>query len=201
MWEVTVQDLATGTTSLDKAHVLINAAGFLNKWRWPDIAGLETFRGHLAHSARWDDSYDYTDKKVAIIGSGSSAIQIVPQLQPVVNHMVSCNRSATWITPEFAAEFAADGRDTEISSEQKQRWVEDPKSFLEYRKRVESTMNHFFDLQFKDSKLQKDSFVQMSKTMRDRLKAKPELAEKLVPRFAVGCRRWDDPVAKQNPVG
>jgi cation diffusion facilitator CzcD-associated flavoprotein CzcO len=53
-----------------------------SNWRWPDIAGLHDFKGKLLHSASWDDSYDFRDKTVAVIGSGSSAIQIVPQLQP-----------------------------------------------------------------------------------------------------------------------
>lgn len=107
----------------------------------------------------------------------------------VVDHMVSFNRSATWITPEFAAEFAPEGRGTRFSDEQKQKWRDDPSSFLDYRKHVEGTMNRFFDLQFTDSKLQKDSFVQFRQTMQERLKAKPELGAKLVPKFAVGCRR------------
>jgi len=53
-----------------------------SNWRWPDIPGLHDFNGKLLHSAHWDNSYDFQNKTVAIIGSGSSAIQIVPQLQP-----------------------------------------------------------------------------------------------------------------------
>jgi cation diffusion facilitator CzcD-associated flavoprotein CzcO len=54
----------------------------ISSWKWPDIPGLETFKGHMAHSARWDESYSFNDKAVAVIGSGSSAIQIVPKIQP-----------------------------------------------------------------------------------------------------------------------
>lgn len=107
-WEVSVQDLKHEQVFIDKAEVLINAAGFLkyeiplscnqcacpcergfllliqllSKWKWPDIADIGEFKGQLTHSAQWDDSYDFTGKRVAIIGSGSSAIQIVPELQP-----------------------------------------------------------------------------------------------------------------------
>jgi hypothetical protein len=109
----------------------------------------------------------------------------------VVDHMVSFNRSATWITPEFAAEFAPEGRDVLISSDQQSQWRDDPKAFLEFRKKVESTMNHFFDLQYKDSDLQKDSFERYRLTMKHRLAKKPGLAKHLIPEFAVGCRRYD----------
>lgn len=81
-WKIKVEDLSTGATKTDEAEILINAAGFLNKWKWPDIPGLHSFKGNLMHSARWDDSYDYKDKNIAVVGSGSSGIQIVPQLQP-----------------------------------------------------------------------------------------------------------------------
>jgi cation diffusion facilitator CzcD-associated flavoprotein CzcO len=52
-----------------------------SKWKWPEIRGLDTYKGHKVHSARWDDSFDFTGKKVAVIGNGSSAIQIVPVLR------------------------------------------------------------------------------------------------------------------------
>lgn len=64
----------------DECDVLISATGFLSRWRWPSIAGLHDFEGHLCHSAVWDREYDFREKKVAVIGNGSSAIQIVPQL-------------------------------------------------------------------------------------------------------------------------
>jgi cation diffusion facilitator CzcD-associated flavoprotein CzcO len=48
-------------------------------WQWPDIPGLNSFKGKLLHSARWDNSYDYEGKVIGVIGVGSSAIQIVPQ--------------------------------------------------------------------------------------------------------------------------
>jgi len=99
-WQVEVKNTATGEIFMDRAEVLINAGGFLkyssdlnsvnfsipliatSKWKWPEIPGLESFKGHLVHSARWDDSYSFTNKIVAVIGSGSSAIQIVPKVQP-----------------------------------------------------------------------------------------------------------------------
>jgi cation diffusion facilitator CzcD-associated flavoprotein CzcO len=55
---------------------------FLSNWKWPKLEGLTDFKGQLLHSARWDSSYDFKGKKVAVIGNGSSGIQIVPKLGP-----------------------------------------------------------------------------------------------------------------------
>ncbi|KAL9108350.1 MAG: hypothetical protein Q9227_006810 [Pyrenula ochraceoflavens] len=63
-------------------NVLINACGLLNKWKWPAVPGLASFKGNLCHSAQWDKSANFKGKNIAIIGSGSSAIQLVPELQP-----------------------------------------------------------------------------------------------------------------------
>ncbi|CAG8020939.1 unnamed protein product [Penicillium salamii] len=67
---------------VDQGHILINASGVLNKWKWPAIKGLESFQGPRLHSANWDDSVELQGKRVAVIGSGSSAVQIVPSIQP-----------------------------------------------------------------------------------------------------------------------
>lgn len=53
-----------------------------SNWRWPNIPGLQTFQGQLLHSAAWDSNVDWRGKKVAVLGCGSSGVQIVPTLQP-----------------------------------------------------------------------------------------------------------------------
>ncbi|MFL5887056.1 MAG: flavin-containing monooxygenase, partial [Thermoleophilaceae bacterium] len=67
-----------------RARVLIAGLGPLAEPKIPDIPGLEDFQGKTMHSARWDDSYDVTGKRVASIGTGASAIQYVPEIQPKV---------------------------------------------------------------------------------------------------------------------
>jgi cation diffusion facilitator CzcD-associated flavoprotein CzcO len=66
----------------DKCDVFINASGVLNNWKWPAIKGLDTFQGAKLHSANWDDTVELKGKKIGVIGSGSSAVQIVPSIQP-----------------------------------------------------------------------------------------------------------------------
>lgn len=53
-----------------------------SSWKWPNIPGIDIFRGKLMHSARWDAEYDLKGKTVAVIGGGSSAVQIIPSIQP-----------------------------------------------------------------------------------------------------------------------
>jgi hypothetical protein len=103
--------------------------------------------------------------------------------------LISFNRSPTWITPEFGADFALEGRETKFSEEQKQVWAKDPKAFLEYRKHIEGSMNQIFDLLVKDSQIQKDSFTKFRSNMKQRLGSKSHLVGKLIPNFSVGCRR------------
>lgn len=56
-----------------------------SNWKWPQIPGLHEFKGDLIHSANWPETFQYSGKKVAVIGNGSSGIQIVPALQPGKN--------------------------------------------------------------------------------------------------------------------
>jgi cation diffusion facilitator CzcD-associated flavoprotein CzcO len=81
------------------ARFLVVAAGSLEEPKLPDLEGLETFQGHLFHSARWDHDVDLTGKRVAVIGTGASAIQIVPELQRVAGRLDVYQRTAPWVIP------------------------------------------------------------------------------------------------------
>ncbi|GGM59673.1 flavin-containing monooxygenase [Dactylosporangium sucinum] len=81
------------------ADVLISAGGPLNEPVVPKLAGLETFRGETFHSARWNHDADLAGKRVAVIGTGASAIQIVPAIQPVVGRLSLFQRTPAWVIP------------------------------------------------------------------------------------------------------
>jgi cation diffusion facilitator CzcD-associated flavoprotein CzcO len=81
------------------ADVLISAAGPLSEPSLPDIAGLETFTGEIFHSARWNHDCDLTGKRVAVVGTGASAIQIVPAIQPRAGHLTLFQRTPAWVMP------------------------------------------------------------------------------------------------------
>lgn len=61
--------------------------GVLNDWKWPDIKGLKDFKGTLCHTARWPKNLDLKDKTIAVLGSGSSGIQVIAHVQPEVKKM------------------------------------------------------------------------------------------------------------------
>ena len=83
----------------DKADVLILGWGMLNNWEWPKVEGLHSFKGPYMHSADYDESFDATGKTVAVVGGGSSGIQILPQIQKVAKHVDHYMRSQNWIAP------------------------------------------------------------------------------------------------------
>ncbi len=95
VWEIRLDD---GT--VDTCHVLVSAVGFLNVPRSPDWPGLEEFRGPKFHTARWEHEHDLADKVVAVVGTGSSATQVVPAIQPIVRHLYVFQREPGWILPK-----------------------------------------------------------------------------------------------------
>lgn len=109
----------------------------ISNWKWPSIEGLKSFKGTLLHSAAFDNSIDLTGKTVAVIGSGSSGIQIIPSIQKRVKHLGAYLRSSTWIVPMFGSEFIKDDENGEpiyaYSEEERNTFATDPDAFLEYR--------------------------------------------------------------------
>jgi cation diffusion facilitator CzcD-associated flavoprotein CzcO len=99
-WDDAARRWQVRTTAGDfRARVLISAAGALADPTYPDIPGLDTFAGTVMHSARWDDTHDLRGERVAVVGTGASAIQIVPAIQPVVDSVAVYQRTAPWIVP------------------------------------------------------------------------------------------------------
>lgn len=98
VWRVEID--ANGTREYIEADVVIAASGPLSRPALPRIAGLERFEGKLFHSARWDHTYPFEGKRVAVIGTGASAIQFVPQIQPRVAQLDLFQRTAPWIMPK-----------------------------------------------------------------------------------------------------
>lgn len=82
------------------ARVVVAAAGPLHRPRIPDIDGLASFRGKVFHSAEWDHSYDLAGKRVAVIGTGASAVQFVPEIQPRIGTLHVFQRTPSWVLPK-----------------------------------------------------------------------------------------------------
>ncbi len=89
------------------ADVLVTASGGLSEPRMPDIDGIDSFHGEIFHSARWNHDYDLTGKRVAVIGTGASAIQIAPEIAEQVAHLDVYQRTAPWVVPRHDREYTA----------------------------------------------------------------------------------------------
>ncbi|CAG8381236.1 unnamed protein product [Penicillium salamii] len=160
-WFVQVVDEKTGSVFEDSADIFMTGTGLLNEWKWPPIPGLHTFKGKLLHSASWDSTYDMTNKEIAVIGAGSSGIQIVPALLENVNGM----------------------------DHYKQFWQDNPAAYVEYRKGLELELQTLYSKSQRSSDLQRSSRVQYQADMQRRLKEKPELLADLLPDFPPLCKR------------
>lgn len=180
----------TGADIVEECDVFINASGFFNNWRWPKVAGREKFQGVLAHSADWDPTLQIRNKRIAVIGNGSSGIQVTAAAQKLGSHVSVFVRNPTWVTANMGSRFIPPGQtNLFFSEEQKQRWTESPAEYLQYRKDVELELNIRFPLFIKDTPQQAMAKEFTAKDMKAKLIRKPELQEKLIPNFALGCRR------------
>jgi len=99
MWDVTIRSLDTGREEQRRVNVLISALGFNNRPSTIDIPGAADFRGVAMHSAQWDHDADLTGKRVGVIGTGASSMQISPQLAKIASHLTVFQRSRHWINP------------------------------------------------------------------------------------------------------
>jgi 4-hydroxyacetophenone monooxygenase len=97
-WQIHSVD-GNGNRDVSYARVVITAAGYLNRPRWPDLPGRDTFGGDSIHSARWDPALDLTGKRVAIIGAGCTAVQIVDACVDEVAHLTVFQRQPHWVAP------------------------------------------------------------------------------------------------------
>lgn len=97
--ETSEADESGETRETVEVDVVIAASGPLSRPALPAIAGLERFRGTLFHSARWDRAYPFEGKTVAVIGTGASAVQFIPRIQPSVARLLVFQRTPPWVMP------------------------------------------------------------------------------------------------------
>src|SRR5204863_4082849 len=91
--------LATAAGERLSAAVLVAGIGPLSEPALPDIPGLESFEGRTFHSARWDHDHDLTGERVAVVGTGASAIQFVPRIQRHADSLHVFQRTPPWVIP------------------------------------------------------------------------------------------------------
>lgn len=159
---------------------------------WPQIPGLKEFKGHVVHSAAWDHHYDYRNKKIAVIGNGSSGIQIVPQMVKLPGTDVkNFIRGPAWVYYR-APPSKHLGRDDpdpnpRYNDEDKQNF-QNPEYHLQHRKQIISKTNKSFHI-FMKGKNNAEGVSLAAAQMAEKLDHRPELCDKLIPKWELGCRR------------
>ena len=101
-WEVTTQ---SGQTV--RGAFILTATGFLSQPKLPDIPGIDTFAGKVIHTADWDHDYDLAGKRAAVIGTGATAVQLIPTIADQLAELTVYQRTAIWVSPK--ADFAVPG--------------------------------------------------------------------------------------------
>lgn len=97
-WQIHAVD-RHGNRFVSHARVVVTAAGYLNRPRWPDLPGRETFAGNSIHSAQWDPALELTGQRIAVVGAGCTAVQIVDACVDQVAHLTLFQRQPHWVAP------------------------------------------------------------------------------------------------------
>lgn len=163
------------------ARFLINACGVLITPKLPDIDGVDSFAGVTMHTARWDHSQDLAGKRVAVIGTGASAVQVIPEIAPIVKQLTVFQRTPIWCFPKFDVPLSSTAR----------RMMRLPGGHVVQRllsqAYVELTFTlpaQYFTINPMAKNMSKVGEAYLRKEVHD-----PEVRDKLTPRYAVGCKR------------
>ncbi|KAK3906964.1 hypothetical protein C8A05DRAFT_40295 [Staphylotrichum tortipilum] len=200
-WELVVKNLETGEEFSDYATFLVDGTGILNNWKWPDVEGLDDFQGTLIHTARWPKDFDHTGKTIAVIGNGSSGIQVLPELQRGAEKLYNIFRTPTWVLPpriqawkvmgqagRILSEIEMDAKEN-FSAETIEKFQLDPEFYREFVRKVEVEVNNAFPVVLTQSPVQAFARAKVTEYMTLMLGGNPELCKILIPDFPLGCRR------------
>lgn len=160
------------------ARVLVSAVGGLSRPAMPRVPGLQNFKGTVFHSAEWNHDYDLHGKRVAVIGTGASAIQFVPQIVKQVGQLHLFQRTPPWIVPK------ADGS---MASGIKAAFTGIP-GLQKLLRAAIYWQNEAFALGFVNPRLMK-AFELVAKWHLSRQVKNKELRAKLTPNYTIGCKR------------
>jgi cation diffusion facilitator CzcD-associated flavoprotein CzcO len=175
------------------ADVLIAAQGPLSDPSLPNVPGLESFQGKAFHSANWDHAHKLDGERVAVIGTGASAIQFVPEIQPRVSELHVFQRTAPWVIPH---------RNRPVRRWERAIYRLFPPAQLAMRAAIYWARESFV-LQFRHRAigklLERIPMMHMHKQIKD-----PELRRRLTPDYSIGCKRilptneWYPALAQPN---
>ena len=165
------------------SRYFVSASGLLVEPRMPDIEGIDAFEGKRLHSAQWDHAYDLSGKRVAIIGTGATAVQLIPAIVDEVEHLDIYQRTAIWLMGKADAEIS-DGVKRAFRTfpilQGALRWM--------INALVELTMGTGFVRYRKFPWM----FEWLEKKLIESIRSQvddPEIQEKLIPKYSFFCKR------------
>jgi cation diffusion facilitator CzcD-associated flavoprotein CzcO len=170
--------VVTADGTVLESRYLVSATGALRTPRYPDIRGREAFGGPAFHTATWDHAVDLRGKRVAVIGTGASAIQLVPQIAPQVQHLTVFQRTPAWIVPKADREFSPRQRRL------RRLWT--------YRSYTRSRLFWIHESRVKGFTEAEAQMVDTERLARSHLRRQvpdPQLRAALTPDYAIGCKR------------
>ncbi len=170
--------LHTSKDETFKCDFMISACGILHKAVYPEIEGLHDFRGKLFHSSDWDANYNWKGKRIAVIGNGSTGVQMIPQLAKEASQLTLFQRSPQWIMP-------AKNKIYSDRFKKAQHWIPGLKQFQYWSNR--KTFESFTNLVLEEG-WQRQLVHRMTRAMLATVKDET-LKEKLTPDYEPGCKR------------
>lgn len=159
--------------------MLIGAMGHLADPKAPDVPGRESFQGKVFHSAQWDSTADLKGKRVGIVGTGASALQIIPRMAETAAEVVVFQRSACYVVPR---------PDREYTYAERRRFARDPEAITEARESMFWEMEaNFAQRRMVPEKIAEGKAMALGHLANQ--VADQELREKLTPDYEIGCKR------------
>ena len=187
-WEI---ETSTGRLT---ARVLVSATGMLSEPYLPRIAGLERFAGTSFHTASWDRDHDLTGRRVAVFGTGATAIQVVPRIRERVERLYVVQRTPPWVLPHV---------DRPVPESRQQLYARAPWLQRGVRAGVWALRESIVLGMAHDARMLKGHELAARAMLRRQVKD-PELRRRLTPTYALGCKRvllsseWYPAIASEN---
>ena len=174
LWVVKAED-----GRIFEGEILVSGMGGLSNPAYPNVPGIDTFEGRAFHSATWDHGFDLEDKRVAVIGSGASAIQFVPAIAPKVAHLTYFQRTPPWVVPKM---------DRPVRPDERADFAANP-----WRQQLARTKLYWMlEARFLAFKFKPEWMNLVAKVGKHRIRKHikdPALQAKLTPDYTPGCKR------------
>ncbi len=185
MWDDASQTwtvaLADGSTEV--ARFLLTATGFLSQPKLPDIAGIDSFAGDVVHTTRWDDDVELEGKRVGIIGTGATAVQLIPELAKVAADLTVYQRTPIWVTakPDLAVPRVVRAAFAKVPLTQRAVRLGGT-AILEAM--MVSAVLHYDQVPIVNAVAERACRAHLRRQVKD-----PELRRRLTPDYTFGCKR------------